>query len=44
MRRLLFIVVGLLLFTLVPGSAGSITNDPKATENKYPFVGLLAFL
>ncbi|HEY3211711.1 MAG TPA: trypsin-like serine protease [Actinomycetota bacterium] len=43
MRRLLVIVVGLLLFALVPGSAGAITNGQKDTENKYPFVGLLAF-
>jgi hypothetical protein len=40
---LLVIVVGLLLFAVVPGSAGAITNGQKDTENKYPFVGLLAF-
>ena len=43
MRRLLVIAAGLLLFALVPASAGGITNGQKDTENKYPFVGLLAF-
>ena len=43
MRRLLVIAVGLLLFALVPGSAGGITNGQKDTQNRYPFVGLLAF-
>jgi secreted trypsin-like serine protease len=43
MRRLLAVAVGLLLFALVPGSAGGITNGQKDTQNRYPFVGLLAF-
>jgi len=31
MRRLLAVAVGLLLFALVPGSAGGITNGQKDT-------------
>jgi secreted trypsin-like serine protease len=43
MRRLLALIVASLLFALVPGSAGAITNGEKDTQNQYPFVGLLAF-
>jgi secreted trypsin-like serine protease len=43
MRRLLVIVAASLLCSLLPGSAGAITNGQKDTQNRYPFVGLLAF-
>jgi len=43
MRRLLAVIAACLLFALVPGSAGAITNGQKDTQNLYPFVGLLAF-
>jgi secreted trypsin-like serine protease len=43
MRRLLALLAASLLFALVPTSAGAITNGQKDTQNKYPFVGLLAF-
>jgi len=43
MRRLLALVVASLLFVFVPGPAGAITDGQKDTQNRYPFVGLLAF-
>jgi secreted trypsin-like serine protease len=43
MRRLLVVVAASLLCCLVPGSAGAITGGQKDTQNRYPFVGLLAF-
>jgi secreted trypsin-like serine protease len=43
MRRLVAIVAASLLFALVPGSAGAITDGQKDAHNQYPFVGLLAF-
>ena len=43
MRSLLAIVAASLLFALVPGSAAAITDGQRDTQNRYPFVGLLAF-
>lgn len=43
MRRLLAILASAVLFAIVPTSAGAITNGHVDTNNKYPFVGLLAF-
>lgn len=43
MRRSVALLAASLLFVFVPGSAGAITNGQKDTQNKYPFVGLLAF-
>ena len=43
MRRLLALLAASLLFVVAPGSAGAITNGQKDVNNKYPFVGLLAF-
>ena len=43
MRRSLALLVAALLFALLPGSAGAITNGQKDTQNLYPSVGLLAF-
>ena len=43
MRRLLALVAASLLFVFVSGSAGAITDGQKDTQNRYPFVGLLAF-
>src|SRR5262245_2413781 len=43
MRRLLALIAVSLLFVLLPGSAGAITNGQKDVNDKYPFVGLLAF-
>jgi secreted trypsin-like serine protease len=43
MRRFIALIAAGLLFALVPGSAGAITNGQEDTQNLYPFVGLLAF-
>jgi secreted trypsin-like serine protease len=43
MRRLVVMVAASLLCVIVPGTAGAITNGQKDTQNRYPFVGLLAF-
>ena len=43
MRRLVVFVAAALLCGLMPGSAGAITGGQKDTQNRYPFVGLLAF-
>ena len=43
MRRLLALLGASLLFVFLPGSAGAITDGQKDAQNRYPFVGLLAF-
>jgi len=43
MRRSLALLAASLLSVFMLGSAGAITNGQKDTQNKYPFVGLLAF-
>ncbi len=43
MRRFLVIGAATLLCALAPGSAGAITGGQKDIQNRYPFVGLLAF-
>ena len=43
MRRMLAFIAACLLFALVPGSAGAITNGQRDEQKLYPFVGLLAF-
>jgi secreted trypsin-like serine protease len=43
MRRLVALVAGTLLLVLLSGSAGAITNGQKDVDDRYPFVGLLAF-
>lgn len=43
MRRLLALLAASLLLTLVPGSAGAITDGQKDVNDDYPSVGLLAF-
>jgi secreted trypsin-like serine protease len=43
MKRLLALVAASLMLATLSGSAGAITNGQKDTQNRYPFVGLLAF-
>jgi secreted trypsin-like serine protease len=43
MRRALALLAATSVLVFVPGSAGAITNGHKDTQNRYPFVGLLAF-
>ena len=43
MRRWHAFVVAMILVAMIPVSALAITNGAKDTNNKYPFVGLLAF-
>jgi secreted trypsin-like serine protease len=43
MRRSLSFAAISLLFALLPGTAGAITNGQRDSQNLYPFVGLLAF-
>ena len=43
MKRLLAILGSTVLLVALPGSAGAIVYGEVDTENRYPFVGLLAF-
>ena len=43
MRKWSVIVVALLLFALLPATASAITNGEEDTEDRYDFVGMVAF-
>lgn len=43
MRRMRTIVIAVLLLSLIPVTAGAITNGSEDTGDEYPFVGLVAF-
>src|SRR5262245_32290263 len=43
MKRLLVIVAAMIVLVAIPNAASGITNGTPDSNNRYPFVGLLAF-